>query len=83
MAGAFNGLSDEEWAVFERYLPPTPAKRGRGMPHAPFRHVLNTILYVLIRGVAGQRCRKVKGGARARRAIGGCCAGSRTARWRN
>ena len=50
MAGRFEGLSDLEWRLFEDVFPPAPQKRGRGMPHAPFRKVLNTLLYVLITG---------------------------------
>lgn len=49
MAGRFEGMSDDQWLVFEALLP-KPAKRGRGMPHAPFRCVLNSILYILITG---------------------------------
>jgi transposase len=48
MAGRFEGVSDVEWRLFEDIFPPAPQKRGRGMPHAPFRKVLNTLLYVLI-----------------------------------
>src|ERR687886_105984 len=50
MAGSFEGVSDLEWRLFEDVFPPAPPKRGRGMPHAPFRTVLNTLLYVLITG---------------------------------
>ncbi len=50
MAGRFEGMSEAAWAMFEGLLPPEPAKRGRGMPHAPFRLVLNSILYLLITG---------------------------------
>jgi transposase len=50
MAGRFEGVSDLEWRLFEDVFPPAPQKRGRGMPHAPFRKVLNTLLYVLISG---------------------------------
>jgi hypothetical protein len=50
MAGRFEGLSDLEWKLFEDLLPQSPEKRGRGMPHVPFRKVLNTQLYVLITG---------------------------------
>ena len=50
MAGRFEGLSDLEWRVFEDVFPPAPQKRGRGMPHAPLRQILNTLLYVLITG---------------------------------
>ena len=50
MAGRFEGMSDDQWGVFEALLPKPPAKRGRGMPHASFRCVLNSILYILITG---------------------------------
>lgn len=50
MAGRFEGLSDLEWRLFEDIMPTEPPKRGRGMPHAPFRQVVNTLLYVLITG---------------------------------
>jgi Putative transposase of IS4/5 family (DUF4096) len=50
MAGRFEGLSDLEWRLFEDIFPPVPPKRGRGMPHAPFRKILNALLYVLITG---------------------------------
>jgi transposase len=49
MAGRFEGLSDLEWKLFEDLFP-EPAKRGKGMPHAPFRFVMNTLLYILITG---------------------------------
>ena len=49
MAGRFEGLSDLEWKLFEDLFP-SPTKRGKGMPHALFRFVLNTLLYVLITG---------------------------------
>jgi transposase len=50
MAGTFEGLTDSEWKLFADVFPPEPAKRGRGMPHAPFRQVVNSLLYVLITG---------------------------------
>jgi transposase len=50
MAGRFEGLSDLEWRLVEDVCPPAPPKRGRRMPHAPFRTVLHTLLYVLITG---------------------------------
>jgi len=50
MAGRFEGLTDLEWRLFEDLFPKKPEKRGRGMPHASFRHVLNTLLYILITG---------------------------------
>jgi transposase len=36
--------------LFEDIFPPAPHKRGRGMPHAPFRQILNTLLSILITG---------------------------------
>src|SRR5215471_14614553 len=50
MAGRFEGLSDLEWRLFEDLFPPAPPKRGRGMPHAPFRQILHTMLYILMTG---------------------------------
>ena len=50
MAGTFEGLSELEWKLFADLLPPEPTKRGRSMPHTPFRKVVNTLLYVLITG---------------------------------
>jgi hypothetical protein len=35
-----------EWKLFEDLFP-EPEKRGKGMPHSPFRFVLNTLLYIL------------------------------------
>src|SRR4051812_1290940 len=50
MAGRFEGLSDLEWRLFADVFPPAPPKRGRGMPHAPLRKILNTLWYVLMTG---------------------------------
>ena len=50
MAGRFEGLSDLEWRLFVDIMPPEPTKRRRGMPHTPFRQVVNTLLYLLITG---------------------------------
>jgi transposase len=50
MAGRFEGLSDLEWHLFADIFAPEPAARGRGMPHTPFRKVVNTLLSVLITG---------------------------------
>ena len=50
MAGRFEGLSDLEWKLFNDVFPEEPSKRGKGMPHAPYRHVLNSLLYILITG---------------------------------
>jgi Putative transposase of IS4/5 family (DUF4096) len=48
MTGTFDRLSDLEWKLFTDLFPPEPLKRGHGMPHTPFRNVVNTLLYVLI-----------------------------------
>lgn len=50
MAGRFEGLSDLEWRLFEDIFLKEPEKHDRGMPHAPFRYILNTLLYILITG---------------------------------
>ena len=50
MPGRCEGLSDIEWKLFEDIFPQQPKKRGKGMPHTPFRYVLNTLLYILITG---------------------------------
>ncbi len=50
MAGRFEGLSDLEWQLLADIFPPAPPQRGRGMPHIPFRKVVNTSLYVLTTG---------------------------------
>lgn len=50
MSGRFEGLSDAEWELSEDLFPPEPEKRKRGMPHVPFRYVVNTLLYILITG---------------------------------
>lgn len=50
MAGRFEGLSDLEWKLFEDIFPTEPEKRRKGMPHVPYRHVLNSLLYILITG---------------------------------
>ena len=49
MAGRFEGLNDLEWKLFGDIFP-IPKKRGKGMPHTPFRYVLNSLLYILITG---------------------------------
>ncbi len=50
MGGRFEGLSDLEWKLFEDIFPGEPEKRGKGMPHAPYRYILNSLLYILIAG---------------------------------
>jgi transposase len=48
--GRFEGLSDAQWQMIEPLLPREPEQRGKGSPHAPWRQVCNTILWVLITG---------------------------------
>ena len=48
MAGRFEGLTDAQWQLLEPLLPKDPEQRGRGSPHAPWRQVCNTILWILI-----------------------------------
>lgn len=48
--GRFEGLNDLQWEMIQTQLPKEPEKRGRGYPHAPWRGVCNTILWVLITG---------------------------------
>lgn len=50
MAGTFEELSALERKLFADLFPPEPGRLGRGMPHTPFRKVVNTLLYVLITG---------------------------------
>ncbi len=50
MAGKFIGLTDAQWAVIAPLLPEQPEKQGKGRPHARFRDILNTILWILITG---------------------------------
>ena len=50
MAGRFEGLTDVQWQVIEPLLPKEPERRGKGYPHAPWRHVCNAILWVMITG---------------------------------
>jgi hypothetical protein len=45
MAGRFEGLSDVEWESLKELFP-EETKKHKGMPHAPFRTVINTIVYV-------------------------------------
>ena len=50
MGGKSNGLTDAQWRVIGPLLPREPEKRGRGYPHAPWRPICNTILWILITG---------------------------------
>jgi hypothetical protein len=59
MAGRFEGLSDLEWPLFPAIFPPEPIRRGRGMPHPPFRRVVTTVLSVLSTG--GRWCALPRG----------------------
>ncbi len=46
----FQALTDTEWQALEPLFK-EPAKKGRGKPHAPWRFVLNSILYILHMGL--------------------------------
>jgi len=48
MPGRFEGLTDEQWALFESIFP--EQKPTRGYPKTPPRKVLNALLYILITG---------------------------------
>lgn len=50
IARRFEGLSDLEWKLFEDIFSKEPEKRGKRMPHAPYRYVLNSLFYILITG---------------------------------
>ncbi len=51
MTGRFEGLSDSEWEQIKELFPSAPKKRSRGMPHVPFRLIINTLInYILITG---------------------------------
>lgn len=50
MPGKFCGLTDPEWEITEPLLPAVPPKPEKGRPHAPFRDIINTIMWVLITG---------------------------------
>ncbi len=45
----FESLTDAQWSLVESQFP-EPEKRGRGKPHAPWRAVLNSILFILMTG---------------------------------
>ena len=45
----YEPLTDEQWKLLE-HLFLEPPKRGRGKPHAPWRYVVNSILFVLTTG---------------------------------
>ena len=49
-AGRFEGLTDHQWTKIESFFAPESEKRKKGMPHAPFRNVWNTIIFVLKNG---------------------------------
>ncbi len=55
MAGRFEGLGDLAWPPFADAFPPGPRKRGRGLPPPPFRKVVNTWPYVLIKDEVNTR----------------------------
>jgi transposase len=45
----FEVLTENQWALLEPLFP-NPVKRGRGKPHAPWRNIVNSILYILSTG---------------------------------
>ena len=49
MPGRFNGLTDLQWKIIEPLIP-DPFIGYVGRPHAPFKEVLNTIIWVLMSG---------------------------------
>ena len=56
----FNSLTDTQWALLEPLFI-TPLKRGRGKPKAPWRMVLNSILFVLLTGAKWSALPKAEG----------------------
>ena len=49
MPERFEGMSDAEWELFEEIFP-EKARKGRGMPAAHPRKVLNSLLFILVTG---------------------------------
>jgi transposase len=45
----YEPITEHQWNALESLFP-KPIKRGRGKPHAPWRSVLNSILFVLHTG---------------------------------
>jgi transposase len=77
MAGRFEGLSDLEWYLFADIFRPEPTMRARGMPHTPFRKVVNTLLDVPITGCRWAISHTVPYGRRRVSRIGSRSAGKR------
>lgn len=50
MSGRFEGINDAQWDLIATYLPSRKRGPKGGMPPADFRHVINSIFYVLITG---------------------------------
>jgi transposase len=50
MPGKFCGLTDPEWELIGPLFSPDPPKPEKGRPHAPFRDIVNTIVWILITG---------------------------------
>ena len=44
-------ISKDKWEILKPLLPQEPAKRRKGMPHADFHSVFNTIFWILKTGV--------------------------------
>ena len=49
MPGKFKGLTDLQWEVIAPLIP-DPFIGYVGRPHAPFRDIINTIVWVLMSG---------------------------------
>ena len=51
MAGRFDGVTDAQWELFYEAFPDSEKHRlGPGMPRAPLRSCLNSLLYLLFTG---------------------------------
>jgi transposase len=75
MAGTCEGFTELEWTLLADIFPPEWPKRGRGLPHTPFRHLVNTWLYVLITGCRWCDLPRGPYGPPRVRRIDGCSAG--------
>ena len=71
MARRFEGLSDLEWQLFADIFPSESVQHGRGMPHAPFRKMVNTCSMCSAQAAAGAISpRDLNGHPKARRKAG-------------
>lgn len=49
MSHSFEAITDEQWRSLENLFP-QEVKRKRGKPHAPWRGIVNSILFILLTG---------------------------------